>query len=1359
MTMSKSAIGRTDVSSEVWDLVRRYDLDRDQDGALEVGDDKAAAQLDTLVQSGKLSGADLAMALSLQKAFVEGTTVRGAAADLSLNSVLHSGSRLKAAAEVKTADIMQLPLDTLKSASPDERLLMLSAILDDFAVWNDKEEKVLDIMLRSTPESDRAALAERLRTTQFSKNRTYQDQIVSRLASMFGGDAGGQRLVAQSFFDPGAARRALDGVLHDAKGELRSPKDIRTGGVMALHPDIFQFATLDERCAMIQAIVDDFFVFNDKEDRVLELLSYGLSEQQQALLAKRLVESDFKAGVSYEEQITKRLGSGIFGDIGGQQAKVRAFFDKAYWNNTTSLDVDSRVGTIQKYLSKGSLTPKQQDYMARLLTEAPSEQRQALVEKLNSAGKLQTLLSRLSDGQKSAAFALIRAEVYKLSQPEAVASVLGMVGLEVQDDVGALADFFGKLAQAHAGDATFCNAVAERLRSAGFFAPWEAVVNWAPQDLDTLERFATDPTYRDSQWAQQAATFARFRNALPAGSVRLSYVAAYDAHHDAAALQATYNKKLQEYYASAHSQGQTLFNSLKAQGATVDETLRRQLRERTSGGQTLDAAAVDQLVAAASQNGWLEGEQMALLEAVLAGDGQLMFKNRAAFKRAFDVATQPAINDAMWHAIEGIAASGISAEEVEGLVEKFAWAPGRDGTLRGGEKKALEEALRRWSFNAEARDLATKLVGGTRPADLGLLNTNLPLGERLSVIDRYLADSSLTSSEQAHLCRLLRDTPQSDRAAVLQKLAAGSGIATAMAKLTDSKSAGIARDFFLDGLATLTDAAVVARGVAAVGPNAARFADFINDAVRASCGADPTANADFVRRVLERPELEPLRHGAMQFTYWQAPADLPALDRLANDPAFLNQAWDKDRRASEAFTNSIDNRGLRRYFTEAYDSAHSVKALQAAFQAGVAQFYAARLPLIQKWYDGFQTASVRPDAALFDQLAAAAMHGGMTQAELSRLISRAGGNGLSQTEKSAIAKAVMVAGPEKLFGTHWQALSDVLGLTPYGNAKVDGSGGLVVWKGESQVASHGAVSCVGLGDPVTCSADGLRTRGVQVSGKDVLSSAEGQAPFEGGGSTRVTRDAFDQVQALWAAHFAIEQVRDAGVDVDKLLSTTADGGVFMQNRGIVRIKVNGAHDSGAKYSPGDNEIVIGAGPNGTHLAADADVVTQQVGRLLATHAISSGSGETAAIREGFASAVAALVDNDPELTSTTAYGTATQTVDNHLTVGATAADAQARSQVYAGFVWAAKKQLAKLQVSDDEAARLLLGVLVNHASRYGAAHDVHSDEFVTNMLLTVRAQLVGKVDARAIGMLQEAMVADAKTRGLVPTTWVAPAVS
>jgi hypothetical protein len=255
----------------------------------------------------------------------------------------------------------------------------------------------------------------------------------------------------------------------------------------------------------------------------------------------------------------------------------------------------------------------------------------------------------------------------------------------------------------------------------------------------------------------------------------------------------------------------------------------------------------------------------------------LSFVDRQAFKTAFDVVAKPAINERLFAAMTK-APQPMSLESLERLVQTFAWARGRSSTFSDSEMKALEFGLERNMFDGDAAAVAKQLAAGKTPTELGLLNTNLELPERLRAINDYLALPLLSAQQQGHLWRLLRDTFPQDIDSLTIQLVTNNIVMTVDGQVDRADRLRRCEQVF--PRAHLQGRGRKPRGERARGDQAGRRRGFV--VLERSCGpySGHRSNAEprFVRRVLESPNLASLKEESLSIVYWSpriSPATRP----------------------------------------------------------------------------------------------------------------------------------------------------------------------------------------------------------------------------------------------------------------------------------------------------------------------------------------------------------------------------------------------------------------------------------------------------------------------------------------------------
>lgn len=326
-----------------------------------------------------------------------------------------------------------------------------------------------------------------------------------------------------------------------------------------------------------------------------------------------------------------------------------------------------------------------------------------------------------------------------------------------------------------------------------------------------------------------------------------------------------------------------------------------------------------------------------------------------------------------------------------------------------------------------------------------------------------------------------------------------------------------------------------------------------------------------------------------------------------------------------------------------------------------------------------------------------------------------------------------------------------------------------VWVNTNRVSSDGHVRGITLKhlDPGTKDLSG---KWVKVTGMTKLGTRFIFGPFKDPDACKrdvkacLTRDEFDQTNLY------------EGLDnlvATRLIELGFDPGVWIKD--AIDARANYFEDMNAYYTPQGNYIAFGRSVKTEgkdddmwHLASDNDVAIHETGHYLLDH-INKGlsswsSGEGGAIHEGFGDALASLLARDPEISEdfNAAIGLpddkkqGLRKVDHNLALKDVSTEVHARGQVYGGFFWSLKNKIESLGKTQDEAADIMLRVLVNHAGFYKTKVPKPAD-FVKAIIAGAEALDKGKL-GRGNGELnvplekfREFVTEEAKKRGMITT--------
>lgn len=1093
--------------------------------------------------------------------------------------------------------------------------------------------------------------------------------------------------------------------------------------------------SVEQRFWAIENLSNDLIVWNRKERRILSLLSDGLSPRDQQRLSALLIRGN--SGANPISDILERRMGGWLLDIGRQQAAYRVHLDRSYWTFTQDIDVAERREALAFHLTVGD-AGAHLDYLMALVADCPAPDRLPLLQAMLDDQTLQPWLAIVDANTRARVVPVLRALIPSLATAADVSDAIALIGLKNATDTSELAAFFSTLISQRG--AAFAEEVASRSVRSVLFAPWTSLIDWVPDDIDQLEPIALDTSRRAALFADHRARFSPFIAALPVGATANSLNGSFAATHTDAYVAAEYAQQLRAYYTQSQHTASATYEHLLAEGTSVDQTAISDLQ--VIAAERITEAEVRAFLTARSQDGWFESEQLAALDYLLDVDSQqypLQFADRAAYKAMFDAAIVPAINDRLFDDISSLQRP-IDRQAVERLVQKYAWSDANDGAFSTPERLALAHAQRQGWFTPQANTLVAALASGKTPTELGLLNTNLSLIDRQKAIETYLKQPELSPVQQGHLWRLVRDTEGADRVALVAWLAQQGFIATALSRVEDQEGDAEVKNFLLGSLYQLNNEGVMASGIAATQPTRSELATFLNNAVLAQ-------GAAFTLRMLSRDELKPLNSGALSVVAWQAPADLPLLERFAKDAAYRSAAFGADLAAKSEFVEQLQDPSLRAHFNQVYTATHQTSYVQTAFNSAVDAFYSKQIPAAVAWRNLLRDSSVTVDSTFASWISAQTAGSSIITAtelrdEVSRrLISQR----LPLPAQLALAEALATQSGRDLFGDDFRAMEYAMSLSPAGFEKVDGTGPYIVWSKENHTSSNGAVVSVDLpGAPRMDGGDFVSDR-VEISGNQPMSTAEGQQPYSGS-TTGATRDAFDRVNVMWGIETVLEQLEAAGIEIDDILG----------RMGKVKVKANGVSDVNAWYDTRDYSLTFGTGSGKWHLASDGDVVVHELGHLILDQIAGLGlSGEAGGIHEGFGDILSAMVFNDPELgediRKVDSGESHIRTANNRKKLSEVGSEVHDRGEVYAGFGWSIKGQLEALGVPNSTTRTLMIRALVKHAYLYETDRPSAKD-FAQNMLDALNDELQTVLTAEKLSAFVASYNTEAKFRGMTTTT-------
>jgi len=258
-------------------------------------------------------------------------------------------------------------------------------------------------------------------------------------------------------------------------------------------------------------------------------------------------------------------------------------------------------------------------------------------------------------------------------------------------------------------------------------------------------------------------------------------------------------------------------------------------------------------------------------------------------------------------------------------------------------------------------------------------------------------------------------------------------------------------------------------------------------------------------------------------------------------------------------------------------------------------------------------------------------------------------------------------------------------------------------------------------------------------GEHKLKGVFAYKPFDDPNST-VTNVRFDQVQLYSALTSLAIYIQDAGMNAKKIIGESKNGHIVAH--------ANKVDDLNAWYSPQSQEVTFGTAHGKWHIASDNDVTRHESGHFildqLAPGLTGWGSSDGGAIHEGFADSIAALIQDDPEVSEDfpPALGkpesktAGLRTVANELTMNDVSSEVHDRGQVYGGFIWSIKEWLEAEFVKEirmsgggidpkttreeasKQAAQQTMRIIINHGSAL-ATKSPKSVDFVRAMIVGV----------------------------------------
>lgn len=309
---------------------------------------------------------------------------------------------------------------------------------------------------------------------------------------------------------------------------------------------------------------------------------------------------------------------------------------------------------------------------------------------------------------------------------------------------------------------------------------------------------------------------------------------------------------------------------------------------------------------------------------------------------------------------------------------------------------------------------------------------------------------------------------------------------------------------------------------------------------------------------------------------------------------------------------------------------------------------------------------------------------------------------------------------------------------------------------ENLVSAYGDVISARL--PIRQGATEPENQWVRVTGKTKLAGTFSQEAFPGGNNL-LTRDGFDQIQTLFALTSLVQFLERLGFDMTKILGPWKP----------MVARVNSVADLNAWFHPGTGEMSFGTAEKSRfgewHLASDMDIVRHEAGHLtlhrINPQLVRRFAGDGGAIHEGFADAMAALLNGDSHVgedfpaNTGRMYGTdiGLRDVSDILKYSDAGREVHSLGRVYGGFWWSVAVALAPLLGGNFRmAADLTAAFLANHGVHYATTKPGPAD-FVDTAIVGAKAYLEGNPGKYVVthDQVRETMTAEARRRGMLQT--------
>lgn len=318
-----------------------------------------------------------------------------------------------------------------------------------------------------------------------------------------------------------------------------------------------------------------------------------------------------------------------------------------------------------------------------------------------------------------------------------------------------------------------------------------------------------------------------------------------------------------------------------------------------------------------------------------------------------------------------------------------------------------------------------------------------------------------------------------------------------------------------------------------------------------------------------------------------------------------------------------------------------------------------------------------------------------------------------------------------------------------------------VWVKENRVSSDKQTKIVQLSD-LPGDAKELIGKWAKVDGKIRLNGVFDYAPLlneaacDSDGKNCPTNAGFNQVQLYHSLTGLSIYLGLQGFDTDTMIGKSKNGRITAH--------ADAVEDMNAWFSPQSEEETFGTSGGKWDLASDNDVTKHETGHFV-LHRLHPGltswySAEGGAIHEGFADVLAALYENDPEMSEDflPATGKApTKTdglrnVNNPLTLEQAGSEVHDRGRAYGGFFWGLKKRVETKIGTGRELSNYAADMITRSAVNHGAFYTTSKPKPVDFVRAVINgAQALAKVNKLGMDFAQfrQFIIAEALARGMI----------